>query len=146
VEDFLPGDEYTVLVLGNGETRDCLPGLVSVESKYYGKHKVLRSDLRGVGLTKISLPVERADEAGAMASKAADAMHCLDHVRIDLKTDSAGGLRIMEVNGIPGLKPKKSWAPQIYTLYHASPNGEMDDYRHLIRDVIEAGGRRYDLS
>jgi D-alanine-D-alanine ligase len=146
VEDFLPGDEFTVLVLGNGETRDCLPGLVSVESKYYGKHKVLRSELRGVGLTKISLPAERGDEARALASKAADAMHCLDHVRIDLKTDAGGGLRIMEVNGIPGLKPKKSWAPQIYTLYHPSPGGEKDDYRHLIRDIVAAAGRRYNLN
>jgi D-alanine-D-alanine ligase len=146
VEDFLPGDEFTVLVLGNGETRDCLPGLVSVERKYYGKHKVLRSDLRGVGLTKISIPSERADEAAALASKAADAMHCLDHVRIDIKTDAAGDLRIMEVNGIPGLKPKKSWAPQLYTLYHPSPGGEMDDYRHLVRDILEATGRRYNLS
>ena len=30
-------------------TRQCLPGLVSVEAKHYGKHKVLRADLRGVG-------------------------------------------------------------------------------------------------
>ena len=48
-------------------------------------------------------------------------MHCLDHVRIDMKTDAAGVLRIMEVNGIPGLKPHKSWGPQLCTLYFRSP-------------------------
>ena len=31
VEEFLPGDEYTVLVLGNTNDRECLPGLVTVE-------------------------------------------------------------------------------------------------------------------
>jgi D-alanine-D-alanine ligase len=67
-------------------------------------------------------------------------------VRIDIKTDAAGALRIMEVNGIPGLKPHKSWAPQIYTLYFGSPEGEMADYRSLIRTVIEAGGSRYGIS
>lgn len=146
VEDFMPGDEFTTLVLGNGAARRCLPGLVTVDPKYYGKHKILRADLRGVGLTKISRPPARGEEAGALAIQAADAMRCLDHVRIDIKTDAAGALRIMEVNGIPGLKPHKSWAPQIYTLYYPSPEGEMTDYRNLIRAIIEAGGSRYGIS
>ena len=34
VEEFLPGDEYTALVLGNGKTRECLPGLVTVEDTH----------------------------------------------------------------------------------------------------------------
>lgn len=145
VEDFMPGDEFTTLVLGNGASRRCLPGLVTVEQKHYGRHRVLRADLRGVGLTKISKPPARGDEAAALAVQAADAMRCLDHVRIDIKTDAQGALRIMEVNGIPGLKPLKSWAPQIYTLYFRSPEGEMADYRGLIRTIIEAGGGRYGI-
>jgi D-alanine-D-alanine ligase len=146
VEDFLPGDEFTVLVLGNSETRECLPGLVTVEDKYYGKHKVLRSDLRGVGLTHI-VPCSgpAADEAKLVAANAAEAMGCLDHVRIDVKTDAAGRLRVMEVNGIPGLKPHKSWAPQLYTMYHGSPTGETEDYRQLIAAVVNAARRRYGI-
>jgi D-alanine-D-alanine ligase len=145
VEDFMPGDEFTVLVLGNGETRRCLPGLVSVEARHYGKHKVLRADLRGVGLTKISIPPSRGEEASALASQAADAMHCLDHVRIDMKTDASGALRIMEVNGIPGLKPHKSWGPQLCTLHFRSPGGEQADYRTLIQTILESAGKRYGL-
>lgn len=145
VEDFMPGDEYTVLVVGNGDTRECYPGLVTVAPHLYGKHKVLRADLRGVGVTKVSLPPSRGDEASALASQAADAMRCLDHVRIDMKTDAADTLRIMEVNGIPGLKPHKSWGPQLCSLYYRSAGGEMDDYRRLIGTVIEAAGRRYGL-
>ena len=45
-----------------------------------------------------------------------------------------GRLRIMEVNGIPGLKPVKSWSPQIYTLYHSSGN----PYQALIGKIVEA--------
>ena len=145
VEDFLPGDEFTTLVVGNGDSRDCLPGLVTVENQYYGKHKVLRSDLRGVGLTKIQAAGPRAGDAVDIAARAADAMNCLDHVRIDIKTDAEGNLRIIEVNGIPGLKPHKSWAPQIYTLHYRSPGGEMEDYRRLIRAVIDSAGKRYNL-
>jgi D-alanine-D-alanine ligase len=146
VEDYMPGDEFTTLVLGNGKSRECLPGRVSVDSRYHGRHNVLRADLRGVGLTKISLAGPRSEEAKQLAVQAADAMRCLDHVRIDIKTDASGTLRIMEVNGIPGLKPHKSWAPQIYTLYYASPAGEMEDYRQLIRTIIDSGRTRYNLS
>ncbi len=145
VEDFLPGEEYTVLVLGNGKTRECLPGLVKVEDKYYGKYNILRSDLRGVGLTRIFKAGPRGEEAKALADRAAEAMNCLDHVRVDLKADADGALRIMEVNGIPGLKPRKSWAPQLYTLFHASPRGETEDYRNLIRAIIDSARRRYGI-
>jgi D-alanine-D-alanine ligase len=145
VEDYLPGDEYTVLVLGNGKSRECLPGLVTVEQKHYSKHKILRSDLRGVGLTRISLESRRAAEAKDIADRAAEAMNCLDHIRIDIKADASSKLRIIEVNGIPGLKPHKSWAPQIYTLYHGSLEGEMEDYRKLIQVVIDAACKRYGL-
>jgi D-alanine-D-alanine ligase len=145
VEDFLPGEEFTVLVVGNGNKRNCLPGLVTVEEKYYGKHKILRSDLRGVGLTHISAAGARAEELKVLAAQAAEAMNCLDHVRIDLKTDAAGNLKIMEVNGIPGLKPHKSWAPQLYTLYQGSPEGETEDYRRLIRAILDSACARHNL-
>jgi D-alanine-D-alanine ligase len=145
VEEFLPGDEYTALVLGNGRTRECLPGLVSVEDKHFKNYRILRTDLRGVGLTRISMAGERTEEARRLADDAAEAMGCLDHVRIDMRADKADKLRIIEVNGIPGLKPHKSWAPQIYTLYHASPLGEDEDYRRLIGTIIESAARRYGL-
>jgi D-alanine-D-alanine ligase len=145
VEEFLPGAEYTALVLGNGRTRECLPGLVSVEDKHFRNYRVLRTDLRGVGLTRISLAGERTEEARRLADAAAEVMGCLDHVRIDMRVDKADKLRIIEVNGIPGLKPHKSWAPQIYTLYHASPLGEDEDYRRLIGAIVESAARRYGL-
>jgi D-alanine-D-alanine ligase len=146
VEDFLPGDEFTALVLGNGDDTVCLPGLVDVESRHYGRHKVLRADLRGVGLTRISDAGPRAAEVGAIAIQAAEAMRCLDHVRIDVKTGADGVLRIMEVNGIPGMKPLKSWGPQLCTLHFRSPGGPMDDYRRLVKTVVDAGCRRFNLS
>lgn len=145
VEDFLPGDEFTVLLVGNAPGQECLPGLVSVAPQHYGRHKVLRADLRGVGLTKISDAGPRGADASALAAEAAVAMRCLDHVRIDVKTGADGLLRVMEVNGIPGLKPGKSWGPQLYTLHHRSPAGPIEDYRQLVKAVVDSGARRFNL-
>lgn len=133
VEELLPGREYTVMVIGNGKNREILPGQVTVSEDHYGKYHVLRSDLRGVGLTKVSIPKEHFDEAVKLAGDACDALNCKDHIRIDMREGSDGKLRIMEVNGIPGLKPLKSWSPQIYNLYHPGENS----YSNLICKIVE---------
>ena len=138
VEEYLPGKEYTVMVIGNGPRREILPGRVTVPPERYGKYPILRSDMRGVGLTKVSLPQEHQEEAVQLAAAACDALGCDDHVRIDMREDASGNLRIMEVNGIPGLKPGKSWSPQIYALYHPSS----DPYRGLVGTVIDCAMER----
>ena len=138
VEEYLPGREYTVLVIGNGKKREILPGRVTVDPQHYGKYPVLRSDLRGVGLTHVSLPEEHQQEAIDLANAACDALKCEDHVRIDMREGADGKLRIMEVNGIPGLKPVKSWSPQIFTLYHPSA----DPYTALIGTIVSCALER----
>jgi D-alanine-D-alanine ligase len=72
-------------------------------------------------------------------------MRCLDHVRIDVKTGADGELKVMEVNGIPGLKPHKSWGPQLCTLHFRSPGGEIEDYRRLIKTIVDSACRRFNL-
>ena len=138
VEEYLPGNEYTVMVIGNGKKREILPGRVTVDPQHYGKYPVLRSDLRGVGLTKVSIPTEHIEDAKALANAACDALDCDDHVRIDMREGADGKLRIMEVNGIPGLKPVKSWSPQIFSLYH--PEG--DTYNELIGTIVKCALER----
>ena len=43
--------------------------------------------------------------------------------------------KVIEVNGIPGLKPVKSWSPQIFSLYHPQETPEAD-YREMIRTIL----------
>ncbi len=145
IEDYLPGAEYTVLMVGNGQSQEFLPGVVTVKGASYGKYPILRSDMRGVGITRIQIPETRSDEAGRLCKAAVDALRCLDHVRVDMRVGGDGRLRIIEVNGIPGLKPEKSWSPQIYTLYHRSPDGPMEDYRRLVHKIVDSALMRYGL-
>lgn len=142
IEEYLPGDEYTVLMLGNGAFQEILPGLVTIEKSHYAKYNILRSDLRGVGLTRISIPVERAQEAVELTRNATCALNCLDHVRADLRVGADGALRVIEINGIPGLKPIKSWSPQIYSLYHSSPLGAMDEYKNMLNAIATSAFAR----
>jgi D-alanine-D-alanine ligase len=130
-------------MLGNGRLQGFLPGLVTVDASRFGKYPILRSDLRGVGLTKISIPTTRTDEAIELTRKATDALKCWDHVRVDMRVDAAGRLKIMEVNGIPGLKPFKSWSPQIYSLYHPSPEGHMAEYRQMLQLIVNSALERH---
>jgi D-alanine-D-alanine ligase len=145
VEEFLPGDEYTVLMVGNGGRREFLAGQIHLADPSKGSpHGILRADMRGVGLTKIrKAEADRAAEAAELCRQACDALGCLDHVRTDMRVDAAGRLKIMEVNGIPGLKPIKSWSPQIYSLFHPSPGGPAEEYRRLIDQIVGSALERF---
>lgn len=145
IEEYLPGAEYTVMMYGNGENQEFLSGVVKVDPSHYGKYPILRSDLRGVGLTKIHRPETREAESIELARQAAAVLNCLDHVRIDMRVGADDTLKIIEVNGIPGLKPDKSWSPQIYSLYHPSPGGVMEEYRQLVHIIVESGLSRFGL-
>ena len=72
-------------------------------------------------------------------------MNCLDHVRADMRLDADGKPKIIEVNGIPGLKPVKSWSPQIFSLNYPSPDGPIEDYRKLIDHIVTSALARYNL-
>jgi len=145
IEEYLPGEEYTVLMFSNGENQEFLPGVVKVDASHFGKYPILRSDLRGVGLTKIHRPETRKEESIELARQAVTALNCLDHVRVDMRVGADDKLKIIEVNGIPGLKPMKSWSPQIYSLYHTSPEGVMEEYRQLVHLIVDSGLSRYGL-
>ena len=145
VEEYLPGQEYTVLMLGNGDRQEFLPGIVTIDGEY-GKYPILRADMRGVGITKIRRPETLIDESIALCRQAVNTLNCLDHVRVDMRVDGNGGLRIIEVNGIPGLKPLKSWSPQMYTLYHGSPQGPDHDYREMVNLIVDSAMERYGIA
>ena len=145
IEEYLPGQEYTVLMLGNGNKQEFLPGIVTLKGAY-GKYPILRADLRGVGLTIIEKPAILAEEAIQLCRQAVTTLSCLDHVRVDMRLDMNDKLRIIEVNGIPGLKPIKSWSPQIYSLYHGAPEGPEQDYANMVNLIVDSAMERYGIN
>jgi D-alanine-D-alanine ligase len=146
VEEYLPGDEYTVLMLGNGRLQKFLPGRVEVDPALLGRYPILRSDLRGVGVTRITRAGKPADRATALCKRVVEALNCLDHVRVDMRMDAQGDLKVIEANGIPGLKPVKSWSPQLFSLYHSTGQGPNHDYQDLIHCIVSSALERYGLA
>jgi D-alanine-D-alanine ligase len=131
-------------MLGNGDRQKFLSGIVTLDGDY-GKYPILRSDLRGVGITKIKRPESLIEESIELCRQAVAALNCHDHVRVDMRLDGNDQLRIIEVNGIPGLKPLKSWSPQMYTLYHGSPGGPDQDYRDMVNLIVDSALQRYGI-
>jgi D-alanine-D-alanine ligase len=144
IEDYLPGQEYTVLMLGNGDQQKFLPGIVTLDGDY-GKYPILKADMRGVGMTKIKRPDTLIEESIELCRQAVVTLNCHDHVRVDMRLNGSKQLRIIEVNGIPGLKPLKSWSPQMYTLYYGSEEGPERDYRNMVNLIVDTALQRYGI-
>jgi D-alanine-D-alanine ligase len=114
VEEFLPGAEVTVGVLGNGRTAFAAgmmeiaaaddraePFLYSVEVK-----RNFRSSVRYYEPPR--LPERSLHQLTEYALTAYRLLGCRDFARIDFRLDAEGQARFLECNPLPGLNPDTS--------------------------------------
>lgn len=141
VEEYLPGREYTVGVIGNGSEarvlgtmevilREPEKGTIySYEAKENWQHLVAYSTPR---------PGLALDIVEALALGSYLALECRDAARIDIRLDAAGDPSFMELNPLPGLNPIHSDLPMI--AYRAGLT-----YNDLIRAILNSAIRRLGL-
>jgi D-alanine-D-alanine ligase len=111
IEEFLPGAEVTVAVLGNGPTARVMammeiaanaecdaPFLYSLEAK-----RNYAEAVRYYQPPRLPSAVLQAIERTALTTY--HALGCRDVARIDLRLDGAGHPSLLEVNPLPGLNP-----------------------------------------
>lgn len=144
IEDFLPNDEVTVALAGNGKARilgimRILPAadpeghfLYSIERKRDWR-KCMRYE------NGDSLPPAVRSQIETEAAKAYEALELRDIARIDLRLDIDGIPRVIDVNPLPGLNPEFGDLPILFGL-----NG--GDYSTLIRTVLEEAFARCRLA
>jgi len=113
VEEFLPGPEYTVTVVGNAPPR-ALPVLQRAleETTRIGLHAVERYRAPAAGwrgVTPGHLDAALEAELGALALRAYVALECLDFSRVDFRLDAAGRPRFLEMNPLPTFAPDGSF-------------------------------------
>jgi D-alanine-D-alanine ligase len=134
VEEYLPGREFTVGILGYSEeaiaiggmevmTVNNLPYSVEVKENYqnYCTYKPLDADI--------------VDECKSVALHAWRALDAVDAGRVDLKTDRNGKICFVEANPLAGLNPIHSDLPILSRMYGI-------EYQALMEMIMKAAIKR----
>ena len=141
VEAFLPGREFTVGILGNGEAArviavmEITPNADADQGVYSMRNK--EECERLVTYTKADDP--EAWLAAERALAAYRALGCLDTCRLDFRSDASGQPVFIEANPIAGLHPTHSDLPMLAAM------GGMT-YPELLDGIVKAAAARYGLS
>ena len=141
VEEYLPGREFTVGVLGTGDEAFCLGALEIVlrdqaePGVYSYANKERCEELVEYRLVRASAD-DQVREAERLALAAWRVLGCRDGGRIDLRCDADGNPQFLEANPLAGLHPTHSDLPMLATATGMS-------YVELIRRIVEsAAGNR----
>jgi len=137
VETFLPGREFTVGIVGNGQATRSI-GVMEVilldqsEPDVYSYHNKEFCETL-VEYRKVDDQEARKAEKIAVASF--KALGCRDAGRVDLRSDREGVPNFIEINPLAGLHPEHSDLCIIAAKYGIS-------YQELISEIIEAALQR----
>jgi D-alanine-D-alanine ligase len=149
VEEFLPGREFTVAILGNGDALrvlpiveirfDALPSGMNPIYSYEAKWVWDRSDKP---LEIFSCPAQlRPDEAdaiGALCTKAYRVLRCRDWTRVDVRMDAHGRPHILELNPLPGILPR----PEDNSCFPKAARAAGITYNELMNTVLDIAMQR----
>jgi D-alanine-D-alanine ligase len=140
VEQFLPGREFTVGIVGTGAsaevlgTMEVLLGPQAEAEVYSYKNKEKSEEL----VTYRALKPEEDDEVRRtedVALAAWRALGCRDAGRVDLRSDAQGQPQFMEVNPLAGMHPWHSDLPMLAGFHGLS-------YGQLIDRIVRSAQQR----
>ncbi|MGQ9564075.1 MAG: D-alanine--D-alanine ligase family protein [Thermogutta sp.] len=140
VEQYLPGREFTVGILGTGEAARVLGTMEIIlrpQAELYAYSYVNKE--RWEELVEYRFPLAENDpevaEAERVALAAWRAIGGRDAGRVDLRSDETGRPHFLEVNPLAGLHPQHSDLPMIATAAGLS-------FRELIRNIVASATER----
>ncbi len=141
-EEYIPGREFTVGVLGNGENaRVFSPMEIVFKRNTQGDYRVysfgVKQDFQNYVTYECpaNIPAEVERELMDTAKKVYDILGCRDFARADFRLGSDGRVYFIEINPLPGLAPNYSDYPML-----ASACGV--PYDALVQSVLFAGAQR----
>jgi D-alanine-D-alanine ligase len=149
VEAWLPGREFTVAVIGNGDEARCLPivgmrfdTLPAGAPPIYGYEAKWLWDTVDQPLEIYECPADVPEsldrEVKAAALAAYHALDCRDWCRIDVRCDAAGRPMVVELNPLPGILPD----PRDNSCVPKAARAAGIEYDDLIRLVADIAWRR----
>lgn len=153
VEEFLPGREFTVAVIGNEAGARALPiveirfdALPAGAKPIYGYEAKWIWDTPEQPLQIFRCPAELdsalQEEITRTALGAFRALGCRDWGRVDVRLDAAGRPRVLEINPLPGVLPD----PEQNSCFPKAARAGGMAYDDLIRTVLRAGLERYGIA
>jgi D-alanine-D-alanine ligase len=148
-EAYLPGDEFTVAILGNAAAARALPiirfrfdtlpagalPIMGYEAKWVWDDPAAPLDVLEC---PARIPAELADRIVATALAAARALGCRDWARVDIRLDATGSPNVVEVNPLPGIIPD----PADNSCFPKAAAAAGMSYDDLIQEVTRIAWRR----
>ncbi|MGA1976573.1 MAG: hypothetical protein ABSG89_01820 [Bacteroidales bacterium] len=110
VEEYLPGKEYTVGIIGSGNEAKAIGGM-EVECKDDLPYSVEFKENYQEFCRYLPMPEVPGDECETVALNVWRALGAVDAGRVDVKADRNGRICFMEVNPLAGLHPVHSDLP-----------------------------------
>ncbi len=153
VEAFLPGEEFTCAILGNGNDLSLLPvigmrfdALPTGAPPIFGFEAKWIWDTRENPLSIYECPA-RIDEGlreslENVALRTYAALGCRDWARIDLRLDAKGVPNVVEVNPLPGIAPN----PDDHSCFPMAARASGMGYDELMQRVLLLAARRHGLA
>lgn len=149
IESYLPGAEFTVAILGNGNEARCLPVvglqfdmLPAGAPPVYGYEAKWLWDTVANPLDLFECPARVPDalrqEIEAAALAAYRALDCRDWCRIDVRCDGGGHPMVVELNPLPGILPD----PRDNSCFPKAARAAGMTYDELIQTVADIAWRR----
>jgi D-alanine-D-alanine ligase len=152
IEEFLPGREFTVAMLGNGNDTQVLPIVeIQFDSLPKGVNPIYSFEAKWIWdqadnpldifqcPARLSAPLQAAIEKICLDTYRV--LRCRDWSRIDVRLNAAGHPHIIEVNPLPGILPN----PEENSCYPKAARAAGMSYQQLLNNVLDAGCRRYGL-
>jgi D-alanine-D-alanine ligase len=153
VEAFLAGREFTVGLLGNGDSVETLP-IVEITFEHLPAHsrKIYSYEAKWlwddphhpVEVFRCPAPIAPAlaDEINALCKQAYHALRCRDWARIDVRLDLHHRPHIIEVNPLPGILPN----PDEHSCLPMAARQAGLSYTQLIHRVLDEALKRCALA
>lgn len=152
IEEFLPGREFTVAIIGNNSDTEVLPiieinykdlpqdfiQIYSFEAKW-----ILDTKENPLDIYQCPAPLSPDLETKIknVALSAYKILRCRDWSRIDVRLDANGEPNIIEVNPLPGILPD----PNDNSCFPKAARTAGLSYNEMINKVLLAAARRYKL-
>ncbi len=152
VEEYLTGREFTVAMMGNGDSVTPLPVVeIKFDSLPAGVNPIYSYEAKWIW-DRASAPLDIFEcpaklspqlrsEIEAICKQAYRILRCRDWCRIDVRLDHSGRAHILELNPLPGILPN----PEDNSCFPKAARAAGLSYNQLIQSVLAMAAQRCGL-